>query len=141
MKITIGSDHRGYDLKEKIKNNFIKIEWIDVGINSKTRVDYPIFSKKVCKNILDGIVDQGILICGSGIGMSISANRFRGIYAALCWNAKVAAAAKEHDKANILVLSSDFVSQNDTFEIVKSWIESKFQGGQHLDRLKLIDEE
>jgi len=139
--ISIGSDHRGFELKKKIIENFKEFKFIDVGADSSERSDYPVFAKKVCKNILDGKADLGILICGSGVGMSIAANRFKKIYAALCWNAEVAMNAKVDDGANVLVLPADYVSTQDAFEIFKIWVANVFQGGIYQKRLDMIDTE
>ena len=139
MKITIGSDHRGYDLKEKIKKQFADITWIDVGTDSPERVDYPVFAKKVADNVAQKTADVGILICGSGVGMSISANRVPGIYAALCWSEAVAVAAKQDDNANVLVLPSNFVSVQEAVSIVQAWRKAEFRGGEYQNRLDLID--
>ena len=142
MKITIGSDHRGYKLKFDLKKHFTDIEWIDVGTtDSEQRLDYPVFAKEVCKNVLEKTADLGILICGSGVGMSIAANRFPKIYAALCWNKDIACAAKNHDLANVLILPANFVTNDEAVEILKTWIEAEFFGGRYLDRLKIIDSE
>ena len=140
MKITIGSDHRGYDLKESVKNVFRDIDWIDVGASDATeRTDYPIFAKPVCENILAGKAEWGILMCGSGVGMSIAANRYKKIYAALCWNEVVAKQAREHDGANVLVLPADFVDVEQASEIVKAWLFATFNGGRYQERLDMID--
>lgn len=154
MKIFISSDHRGFELKAKIielydkrplktKDNSVVVEIIDLGCYSTERCDYPIFAHKVAKAIQNNEADFGILICGSGVGMSITANRYAGIYAALCWNAEVAKVSHEHDNANILVLSSDFIADDQNFLIVETmldaWINKTFIGGRYLERLKMID--
>jgi ribose 5-phosphate isomerase B len=139
MKITIGSDHRGYDLKTKIKEHFSEVEWIDVGTTSTDRTDYPIYAKKACTHIIEKKTDVAILLCGSGVGMSIAANRFRGIYAALCWNEAVAIAAKEDDNANILIIPSDFIEIEQMFIMIKAWLSTKFKNGRHRKRLAMID--
>ncbi|MBD3231423.1 ribose 5-phosphate isomerase B [Candidatus Dependentiae bacterium] len=139
MMITIGSDHRGYELKSAIIKKFEDIEWIDVGTTSKDRVDYPIFAKKVCENILNTKIKLGILICGSGVGISMAANRFNKIYAALCWNKDVAKVARSDDKANVLVLPADFISIEEAFAIIKTWLYTEFQGGRYRKRLEQID--
>jgi sugar-phosphate isomerases, RpiB/LacA/LacB family len=139
MKIIIGSDHRGYAYKELIKKHFGAIAWTDVGTdNGTTRVDYPLFTEQVCEAILNGQFERGILICGSGVGVSIAANRFSGIFAALCWTPDVARIAREHDCANVLALSADFVMPEVTFQIVTAWLESKFAGGVYQRRLDLM---
>jgi len=139
MKISIGSDHRGIELKTRIIKNFRNIEWIDVGTNSKERTDYPIFAKKVCENILQKDADFGILICASGIGMSIAANRFKNIYAALCWAPEIAKLAKEDDNANVLVLPSDFVQGKLVYDIINEWLYAEFKKGHYQKRIDLID--
>lgn len=139
MKISIGSDHRGYVLKSKIIEHFKEIEWLDQGTNSQDRTDYPIYAHKVCNDILLGNAELGILLCGSGVGISIAANRFKGIYAALCWNAQVAKVSKEHDGSNVLVLPADFISEQETYAAIEAWLEAKFQGGVYQKRLDMMD--
>ena len=140
MKISIGSDHRGFALKKEIKLFFSNINWIDVGTDSaEKRVDYPLYAKKVCDDLLQKKACRGILICGSGVGVSIAANRNKHIYAALCWNQEVACAARNHDLANVLVLPADFVSEDKAIQIVKTWIDSEFLGGRYKERLNMID--
>ena len=139
MMISIGSDHRGFKLKSEIIKHFTNIEFLDVGTNSEDRTDFPVYAKKVCKNIIDGKSDLGILICGSGVGISVAANRFSKIYAALCWNKEVAKMAKEDDGANVLVLPANFVTTKESFEIIKSWLDAKFKGGVYQKRLEMIE--
>lgn len=139
-KIIIGSDHRGFDLKQSFINNYTEFQWIDVGTESSQRVDYPVFAKKACKQILNGQAECGILICGSGIGMSVAANRFKGIYAGLCWNEKVATSARQDDGINVLVLPADFVSEGEAFLMFEAWKNAKFKGEQYQQRLLMIDE-
>ena len=114
MNIVIGADHRGYEHKEYIKkqlsNEKKAIEWLDVGAFDMERSDYPVFAKAVAKAMLDGKAQLGILICGSGVGMAVVANRYPKIYAALVWNEAVARVSREHDNINVLVVPSDFVS-------------------------------
>ena len=141
MHIAIGSDHRGFLLKQYlIQDTFSQeIRWHDVGCYSLDICDYPIFAQKVCKLLLHESIDYGVLICGSGIGMSIAANRFRGIYAALAWNVDIARASKEDDNANILVFPADFISLQDGHDMMESWLNAVFKGGHHADRLIMID--
>lgn len=139
MKISIGSDHRGFELKTRIIKNLRNVSWLDVGTTTKERTDYPIFAKKVCKNVLDAEVERGILICSSGIGMSIAANRFPGIYAALCWNVEIATSATQDDNANILVLPADFLEVKSAYRIINVWLHTDFKGGRYQKRLKMID--
>ncbi|MFH1831575.1 MAG: RpiB/LacA/LacB family sugar-phosphate isomerase [bacterium] len=139
MKISIGADHRGFELKTFIKQQMPEIEWIDEGCFSLDRVDYPVFARSVSDNVLAGRADFGILICGSGIGMSMAANRRPGIYAALCWSVQVARLARFHDNANILVLAADFVSHEKTRSIIKMFITTTFKGGRYKKRLDMLD--
>lgn len=138
-KIVIGADHRGFDLKQAIIEKFTEYEWIDIGANNKDRSDYPVYAKKLCDKVLNNEADCGILICGSGIGMSIAANRFPGIYAGLCWNEVVAKLAKEDDGVNVLVIPADLILLEDAFLIFKSWLETKFKEGRYKERLLMID--
>ncbi len=138
-KIVIGADHRGFDLKQAIIEKFTEYEWIDIGANSKDRSDYPIYAKTLCAKVLKNEADCGILICGSGIGMSIAANRLPGIYAGICWNEVVAKLAKEDDGVNVLVLPADLVLFEDAFLIFKAWLDARFKEGRHKERLLMID--
>jgi len=139
MKISIGADHRGFKLKNAIVDQFADIEWLDVGTDSKDRTDYPEYARHVCENILQGKSELGILICGSGIGISIAANRYKKIYAALCWGQDIARVAREDDLANVLVLPADFVSTEQAFEIVEGWLSAEFKAGEYQERLDMID--
>lgn len=142
MKIAIGADHRGYNHKEFIKHNlsFNKtIEWIDVGAYTAERSDYPVFAQKVVYLIKNGTAECGILICGSGIGMAIAANRVPGIYAGLVWNEQVALISKEHDNTNIIVLPSDFVSPDQSLQMIHAWLNATFKEERYRARINLID--
>jgi len=143
MKISIGSDHKGFELKNLIIKTFSKESWLDAGCLSLERCDYPIFAKKVVESILFKKAEFGILICGSGIGMSIAANRFKYIYAGLCLTSQMAMVARADDNLNILVLSSDFVSKDDNLKIVesmlKAWSTNVFKGGRYKERLDMLD--
>jgi len=154
MKIIIGSDHRGYQLKEDIKNYFATcpkdllgqddfVKWNDIGSFSKERSDYPVFAKQLCSLILQKQAEFGILICGSGIGMSIAANRHKGIYAALCWQEALANVARIDDGANVLVLSSDFISKEDNIKIViamiQMWLKNDSLKERYQKRLEMLD--
>ncbi|MGB8366983.1 MAG: RpiB/LacA/LacB family sugar-phosphate isomerase [Candidatus Babeliales bacterium] len=141
MKIAVGADHRGFNHKEYIKKNIKKIDWVDVGTFNEERSDYPLFAHAVCKMILQGEdVDLGVLICGSGIGMAIAANRYKNIYAALVWNKKIAQQAREQDNANIIVLPSDYISMQEAVVMVNTWRQASFFGGRYAARIKMIDE-
>lgn len=139
MKFSIGSDHRGFEHKEKIKTFFTTIDWIDVGVHSTKRSDYPIFAHLVTQNILENKTQNGVLLCGTGIGMTIAANRYKGIYAGLAWNQEIAKRAKEDDNVTILVLPADYITTEQACNMVHAWIFATYRGGRYQERLDLID--
>lgn len=139
MKISIGADHRGFELKQAIIAHFGQHAWNDVGTHSSERTDYPAYAKEVCQEILRGDASCGILICGSGVGISIAANRFAGIYAALCWSVEIAERAKQHDGANVLVLPADFITHELAFAMIDAWFDATFKEGRYKERLLMID--
>lgn len=140
--IGIGSDHRGYELKEKIKKYLeeVGIEYKDFGTDSKEITHYPIISSDVSKAIQDKECDMGILICGTGIGMAIVANKFKGIRCALCNTENDAKLAKEHDCANVIALPAESISDGEAIRAIRMWIGSSFLNGRYLERLKMIEE-
>ncbi len=142
MKVVIGSDHAGYRLKESVKNFLIGkgMDVEDVGTHSEESTDYPLYAEKVARYIQDGKAERGILICGTGIGMSISANKFRGIRASLCTNEYMARMSRRHNNANILCLGSRVVGEDLALSIVSAWLDEEFEGGRHLKRLTIIEE-
>lgn len=142
MKIGIGSDHGGYELKESIKEylNQLGLEFIDYGTNSLESVDYPDYGKKLADAVLDKEVDRGILICGTGIGISITANRIQGIRCALCSDTFSARMSREHNNANILALGGRVVGTGLALDIVKVFLDTEFEGGRHERRINKIDE-
>lgn len=140
-KIAIGSDHAGFELKEEIVK-YLKasgLEVMDKGAYSLDRVDYPDFGHAVATAITNKEVETGILLCGSGNGIAMSANKHHGIRAALCWNSEIAALAKQHNNANILVLPARFISVEEALKCVNVFLNEKFEGGRHEERLKKID--
>lgn len=140
-KIIIGSDHAGFLLKEKIKTFLLKkgLEVKDVGSFSKERCDYPVFAFAVAKAVSCGKYKKGILICKSGIGNSIVANRLKDVRAALCHNVMAAKLSRQHNDSNILVMGSAFVKPELAKRMVGVWLETEFMKGRHLKRLKLIN--
>ena len=138
MKISIGADHRGFALKEYLKNTISDITWIDAGAHDEQRSDYPLFAQKVCQDILLGSAQFGILICGSGVGMAIAANRYKKIYAAVCATPESAVGAKEVDGINVLVLPSNDLSNDQAIAIFKAWKLALFRGGRYAERLELV---
>lgn len=142
MKIAIGSDHAGYELKKLIVD-FLKaqkIEVIDVGTYDNTKkVDYPDFASKVCKKILNSIAERGIIICGSGVGASIAANKFNGIRAGLCHDTYSAHQGVEHDDMNVLCLGARIIGSELAKELVNAFINANFSNEErHIKRLKKI---
>lgn len=143
MNIALGADHRGYVLKEFFKTlttlNNIPLQWVDYGTYSPERTDYPIFAKKVAKAMQAHEVDAGILICGTGSGMAITANRFKGVHAAVVWNPQVACASKEDDNVNIAVLPADYLTQDQALHIITCWLGCSFKKDHYAERLAMID--
>lgn len=142
MKVALGCDHAGYVLKEAIRQYLVSqdISCHDVGTNSKDSVDYPVYGIKVAELVSSGECQRGILVCGSGIGMSIVANRLPGIRAALCHDLYTARLSRQHNDANILALGARVIGPGLAMEIVKTWLETEFEGGRHKRRVDLIDE-
>lgn len=140
--IVIGCDHAAYDLKEKIKalliEKGIKVE--DVGTHSEDSVDYPDFGAKVASMVSRGEFERGILLCGSGIGMSMVANRFPHVRAALCGDLFAAIMSRRHNNSNILVLGARVIGDALASELVKVWLETPFDGGRHQLRIDKFDE-
>lgn len=140
MKIAIGSDHAGFDLKTDIIALLKEMgfECIDFGTNGPQSVDYPDFGEKVSIAVSKGEIDRGILICGTGIGMSIVANKFPNIRASLCNDLFTAKMSRLHNDANILVIGGRIVGKDLAREIVRVWLTTEFEGGRHLMRLEKI---
>lgn len=135
----LGADHRGFELKEKLKKYFDEnaYKYTDCGAFSEERSDYPIIAKDVCEK-MDKERDLAILICGSGIGMCMAANKIKGIRAGVCFNREVARDGKEHSNINCLVLPGDFINENEAIESVEVWLKAEFLGGRYLDRINMI---
>ena len=140
--IAIGADHGGYQLKEKIKK-YLKekqISYEDFGTYNEERTDYPIYAKKVAEAMQKKIADKGILICRSGYGMTVTANKFKGIRAASVTSANLAKAAKADDDINLITLSGDNMSIEEAIKIIESWLETKFKGGRYQERLEMLEQ-
>ncbi|MBT8346107.1 MAG: ribose 5-phosphate isomerase B [Desulfofustis sp.] len=137
MKIAIGADHGGFELKQTLtaKLSAMGHEVIDMGTDSATSVDYPDFADQVCGQILDGRAQFGVLVCGTGIGMSMAANKYRGIRAALCDNEYSARMSREHNNANILCLGDRVLGKGLAENIVEVWLSASFDGGRHQRRV------
>jgi ribose 5-phosphate isomerase B len=141
MKLAIGADHGGLELKQEVVQylrSLQNIEVFDFGTATKDSVDYPDYGKKVSEAVTDGSVDRGILICGTGIGMSIVANRYPKVRAALCHDHFTALMSREHNDANVLVMGERVIGKGVALEIVKAWLETEFAGGRHQLRLNKI---
>ncbi len=145
--IAIGSDHAGFDVKESIVkalNSGILEEFnagvSDMGPDSSDRVDYPDYAHKVAQSVAEGSCDLGILICGSGNGVCITANKHDGIRAGLAWDTELASLAREHNNANIICLPARFVSEEKALEIAKAFLAASFEGGRHQERVQKIEQ-
>ena len=137
MKLAVGSDHGGFEFKQLIIKFLHEIgqDVDDMGCHDTQSVDYPDFADKVCARVQSGKCERGILICGTGIGMSISANRHRDIRAALCHESYTARMSREHNNANVLCLGGRVLGQEIALDVVRTWLETEFAGGRHQRRL------
>ena len=140
--IALGADHGGYKLKEEIKKYLEEkgIEYKDFGTNSEERVDYPVIAKNVCKSIQNKEADLGVVICKTGYGMSIVANKFKGIRCATCYSEESAKFAKLHNDINVLGLGAEYLSSNEAICILRMILATEFEGGRHFERLSIIKE-
>lgn len=140
MRIVIGSDHIGYPLKKYLipflQNMGLEVE--DCGTYSRARTDYPVFAQRVARKITSGEYDKGILICGSGIGMSISANKIHGIRAVVCSEPYSAVVSRKHNNSNVLCMGSRVVGEELAEMIVREWLNAEYEGGRHQGRLDMI---
>jgi len=143
LKIAIGTDHRGYDHKNVIQNavtiELQPIEWLDVGCFSIERTDYPHYAFEVVELLKNKKADIGILLCGTGIGMAIAANRFAGMRAGVVWNDITAQRAKEEDDVNILTLPADFLTPEQAVQLVMIWLNGQFKGDRYQKRIEMIN--
>lgn len=140
MQIAIASDHAGYDLKHRILTYLSeqKIAWDDLGTDGHDSVDYPDYAAQAASLVSEGVVKRGILVCGTGVGMSITANKFPGVRAALCHNLETAEASRRHNDANILVLGGRVLEKTKALSILKTWLNTPFDGGRHQRRIDKI---
>ncbi len=141
MKLAVGSDHAGFGLKEEIKvlleSEGHAIE--DFGCYNEESCDYPDYARKLCEVVLDGVCERGVLVCGTGLGMSYTANRYKGIRAALCVNTEMARMSRAHNDANVLVLGARLIESDMAKNILRVWMETPFDGGRHIRRIRKID--
>jgi ribose 5-phosphate isomerase B len=142
MKIAIASDHAGYPEKEQLKPllDELGIQYEDLGTVSTDSVDYPDYARKVGDEVASGHVDQGLLVCGSGTGMAIAANKVPGVRAAVAWNEEIARLAREHNDANVLSLGARVTPYDELVKIVRAWFGANFDGGRHERRVEKIRE-
>jgi len=140
MRIALGTDHRGYKVKEKIKKHLESKEHEieDFGTNSEESVDYTDFAIEVGESVAKKKSDRGILVCWTGIGMCIAANKVKGVRAASCLSKEAAQLTRQHNDSNVLCISAKFTPEDHLFEIVDTWLEAEFEGGRHIPRLKKI---
>ncbi len=138
--VAIASDHHGFKLKSKIINSItdIEINYLDLGTNNTVRVDYPDYAAKLSETMLEERINFGILICSSGIGMSIAANRYVHIRAALCFNLLMVKQARQHNNANVLIIGSKIIEETLVIRMIDQFISTTFEGGRHIERLKKI---
>jgi ribose 5-phosphate isomerase B len=140
MKIAIGSDHRGYEVKQRIITALQQLghEVLDVGPHRRESVDYPDFAFQVATAVGEGRVDRGILVCGTGIGMCIAANKVHGVRAAPCHDSITAEMSRRHNDANVLCVSADLLGDEVIDRMVRIWLETQFEGGRHARRVEKI---
>ena len=141
-KIAIGSDHAGYEAKELAKTELaaLNLEVLDKGAQGLESVDYPDFGAAVGRAVASGEVERGVVICGSGIGISIAANKVPGVRAALCWNEETARLAREHNDANVLCFGARFIEPALAARMVRVFMETEFAGGRHAQRVEKLSQ-
>lgn len=140
--IALGSDHGGYKLKEEIKRYLeeLGIDYKDFGTNSEERTDYPLYASQVCESIQRKECDKGILICKTGFGMTVTANKYKGIRCAPCYDVETAKQAKEHINVNVLALPAGYIGTSMAINIIRTWIASQFLNGRYEERIQMINE-
>lgn len=143
MKIAIGSDHAGFRYKETIKLLLAELGQTvyDFGTDSEAPVDYPLFIRPVALAVARAEADRGVVLGGSGNGEAMVANRIKGVRCALCWNVQTARLARQHNDANMISLGQRMITEEVALDIVRTWLETSFEGGRHLRRIQLIDQE
>jgi len=141
--IPIAADHAGYDMKEQLVAELRRLgyEPLDVGTHSTESTDYPPYAHDVARRIEDGSASRGVLLCGTGLGMSYAANRHKGVRAAVVWNDEVTRLAREHNDANVLVLPSRCISDDEAKQMLRTFLDTPFDGGRHIRRVEGIDSE
>jgi ribose 5-phosphate isomerase B len=142
MKIALASDHAGYAEKERLKSVLtdLGVDFEDLGPASEESVDYPDYARKVAEQVAGGQVEQGLLVCGSGTGMAITANKVAGVRAAVAWSEEMARLARQHNDANVLAIGARTTAPDDIPKIVRAWFATGFEGGRHAARVEKINE-
>ena len=142
MKIAVASDHGGFKLKEEVKAHLQGrgLEVLDLGTNSEESVDYPAFGKACGEAVVSGQADVGIVVCGTGIGISIAANKVKGVRCGLCTSVEMATLTKQHNNANVLALGGRTTAPELAMQIVDAWLDTDFEGGRHQRRVDMLDQ-
>ncbi|HYV99494.1 MAG TPA: ribose 5-phosphate isomerase B [Gemmatimonadaceae bacterium] len=142
-RIPIASDHAGFEMKEKLAGVLRQLGYDveDMGTHSPASTDYPDYAHPLAEKVEQGDVKRGVLLCGTGLGMAYAANRHHGVRAAVAWTPEIAKLAREHNDANVLVLPARFVSDEDGVQILKTWLDTPFEGGRHQRRVDKIDDD
>lgn len=142
-QIPIGADHAGFHLKERLKQELQRLGYdpLDLGTRSADSVDYPDFAHPVASRVEQGEARRGVLICGTGLGMAVAANRHHGVRAGVLWTPEIARLSRQHNDTNVLVLPARFVSEDEGVEILRTWLDTPFEGGRHSRRVGKIEPE
>ena len=142
MLIAIASDHGGFELKEKVKEHLRErnVKFVDLGTNSTESVDYPVYGKACAEAVASGKAERGIVICGTGIGISMAANKVKGIRCGLCTSVEMAKLTRQHNNANMLAMGGRILETETAFAIVDAFIDTQFEGGRHKCRTDMLDE-
>ncbi|MEP6764321.1 MAG: ribose 5-phosphate isomerase B [Gemmatimonadaceae bacterium] len=140
-RIPIASDHAGFEMKERLRVALsdMGFDVQDIGTHSAASTDYADYAHPLAEEVSEGVVRRGVLMCGTGLGMSYVANRYPGVRAAVAWTPEIAALARKHNDANVLVLPARFVSEEDALAILKTWLDTDFEGGRHQRRIEKIE--
>ncbi len=140
-RIPIASDHAGFEMKERLRASLVERGFAveDIGAYSTASSDYSDFAHPLAQEVSTGAAERGILLCGTGLGMSYVANRYPGVRAAVVWTPEIAALSRKHNDANVLVLPARFISDEDALEILTAWLSTEFEGGRHLRRIEKIE--
>ena len=142
MKIAVASDHGGFKLKEEVKAHLLErgLEVLDLGTHNEDSVDYPAYGKACGEAVVSGQADVGIVVCGTGIGISIAANKVKGVRCGLCTSVEMATLTKQHNNANVLALGGRTTETGLAMQIVDAWLDTEFEGGRHQRRVDMLDE-